>query len=132
MFSNTVPTRTAISRGFLLAAALAGCGLISGCGRQAPSFAPGELTVISDPPGSQGELCLGGSTIGRYNMDLQTVVADSFSTDLINGNTGGGVGNLPGAIGGSIGSGQTWNFQGWVRLSGTSRWTDALEVTFEL
>ncbi len=86
--------------------------------------------VINDPPGSQGQLCLGGSPIGRYSADLQVVSAGSFSTDLINGNTGGGAGNLPNPPGGQLAPGQTWNFQGWVRIAGSSRWTAAINVTF--
>ena len=58
--------------------------------------------------------------------------AGSFSTDIINGNVGGGNGDLPSTIGGSIQPGDTWNFQFWGRHMGvSSTFTDALEVTFK-
>jgi len=86
--------------------------------------------IITDPPGAIGDLCLGGAQIGRYNADVGAVVGGSFATDLINGVTGGGAGNLPNPPGGALTAGQTWNFQTWVRVSGSSRFSPGLSVTF--
>jgi hypothetical protein len=89
--------------------------------------------VIVDPPGSQGELCLAGSMpgIGRYALDIGPVVGDAISTDLINGVVGGGAGNLPNPPGGILSAGQTWNFQTWVRVPGSSRFSPAITVVFQ-
>ena len=90
--------------------------------------------VFTDPPGSQGDLCLtGGGPIGRYNADLQsTGGTGTYSTDLYNGNTGGGAGNLPNPPGGTLSPGDTWNIQGWNRMPAGSptTWSKALAVTF--
>ncbi len=88
--------------------------------------------VINNPPGAVGDLCLSGGTIGRYTADLGVVdAAGTFSTDVINGNTGGGAGNLPTSIGGVISPGSTWNWQFWARHAGVpSTFSDAISVTF--
>jgi hypothetical protein len=88
-------------------------------------------SVISDPPGAQGDLCLGGAAIGRYNADVGAVVGQSHSTDLVNGATGGGNGTLPNPPGGTLTAGQTWNFTAWYRQGpGLSSFADAIVVTF--
>jgi hypothetical protein len=89
--------------------------------------------VISDPPGAMGDLCLGGSKIGRYVKDVGLVSGpdDSYSIDLIDGVTGGGTGALPSPLNATLAPGQTWSFQVWTRVSGSSRFTPALRVTFE-
>ena len=89
--------------------------------------------VVVDPPGALGEFCLGGSTpgIGRYVADMGPVVGESFSTDLVHGPTGGGAGHLPNPPGGVLTPGDTWNFQTWTRVTGSSRFSSALRVTFE-
>jgi hypothetical protein len=89
--------------------------------------------TITDPPGSQGDLCLAGSPIGRYNADLQAPGGSgTYSTDIYNGNTGGGAGNLPSPPGGALTAGSTWNFQGWQRMpaGAPTTWSNALEVLF--
>jgi len=89
--------------------------------------------TLTDPPGSVGDLCLLGSSIGRYNADLQSPGGSgTYTTDLYNGNTGGGAGNLPTPPGGSLMSGDTWNIQGWHRMpaGAPTEWSRALEVTF--
>ena len=90
-------------------------------------------TVISDPPGAFGDLCLGGAALGRYIADAQVIDASGqIVTDVINGNVGGGVGNLPGGLGGAIMPGDTWNWQYWARVSVFgSTFSDALTVTFQ-
>lgn len=89
--------------------------------------------VINNPPGATGDLCLGGGVIGRYLADLAVIDGNGqIVTDIINGNTGGGVGNLPNPPGGSIQAGDTWNFQYWARHMGvSSTFSDAMSVTFK-
>jgi hypothetical protein len=91
--------------------------------------------VIVQPPGSVGDLCLGGSTpgIGRYSADLMAVDASGqVETDLWRGNTGGGSGQLPNPPGGQLSAGETWNYQYWYRDGGSSNFTDAVRVTWNL
>lgn len=121
---------------------------VSTCDCTAPSIhvelmdgAPGEfgylltgkgVTPIPDPPGATGDLCLGGSAIGRFTADLGTIdPAGSLSTDILNAQTGGGGGGVPN-IGGNFCSppGQTWSFQYWYRQQGSSRFSMAVRVTF--
>lgn len=92
--------------------------------------------VVSNPPGANGDLCLGGSTpgTGRYVADLQSPGGSgTFSTDIYNGNTGAGAGSLPNPPGGTLMPGDTWNFQAWNRMPGgnPSTFTKALTVTFK-
>lgn len=88
--------------------------------------------IINNPPGATGNLCLDGAAIGRYIQDVATIdAAGMIVTDIINGNTGGGSGDLPLTIGGSLQAGDTWNWQYWARHSGaSSTFSDALSVTF--
>ena len=88
--------------------------------------------VISNPSGAVGDLCLGGSAIGRYIADLGVIDgAGQIVTDIIGGSVGGGAGNLPSSIGGTIDAGETWNFQYWARHQGvSSTFSDAIGVTF--
>ena len=122
---------------------------VSSCDCAAPSIwidlvggAPGEfgylltgkgVTPISDPPGASGDLCLGGSAIGRFTADLGTIdSAGTLSTDILNAQTGGGGGGVPN-VGGNFCSppGQTWSFQYWYRQQGSSRFSRAVRVTFQ-
>jgi hypothetical protein len=90
--------------------------------------------TFTDPPGSVGDLCLtGNGPIGRYNADLQSPQGSgSYTTDIYNGNTGGGAGNLPQPPGGTLTPGDTWNIQGWQRMpaGGATTWSAALAMTF--
>lgn len=89
--------------------------------------------VIADPPGAFGDLCLGGAPMGRYIADAQVINgAGQIVTDVINGNVGGGIGSLPGPLGGTIMPGDTWNWQYWARVPiFGSTFSDALMVTFQ-
>lgn len=88
----------------------------------------GQGTNSVNPPGSEGEICLVGASIGRYSS--QALTADN----------GGGLGPftpgilpLPNNLGTAM-AGATWNFQCWYRdqnMGSTSNFTDALAVTFE-
>lgn len=90
--------------------------------------------VVVDPPGATGSLCLDGAPIGRYIADAGVIDgAGNLVTDVINGNVGGGAGNLPATVGGgTIQAGVTWNWQYWARHTGvSSTFSDALSVTFQ-
>ena len=95
-------------------------------------IAPGQ-TAIHPIPGAQGTLCVGPSGIGRYVQDLQaTGGSGGYSVDIYNNVTGGGGGGIPSAAGGgTLTVGDTWNFQCWNRIAGSSTFTEALEVTFK-
>ena len=91
-------------------------------------------------PVSSGLLCLGGS-IGRYNAAAGPALNSlgQFQAGVfvnLSGTSATGTGfdvpfNLPGPINGTIGSGQTWNFQLWYRdLGNTSNFTNGLAAQF--
>ncbi|MDA1266037.1 MAG: hypothetical protein O2816_13230 [Planctomycetota bacterium] len=86
--------------------------------------------VIQDPPGAQGDLCLGGAPIGRYVADVSSVLGERISVDLVHGATGGGLGGLPAPLGGVLQPGDMWRFQVWMRYGTSSRFTDVLTATF--
>jgi len=69
-------------------------------------------TAVS--PTGVSELCLAGSTIGRYSKDAGAISSSgSFSVDLLNANSAPG-GGVP-TIGGALCNGNTWRFQYWHR-----------------
>jgi FG-GAP-like repeat len=82
---------------------------------------------FTNPPGSQGNLCLGGG-VGRYNSDILHsggAGAISLRIDLTQTPTPGG--NV------AVQPGETWNFQAWFRDNNpgnTSNFTDGVTVTF--
>ena len=88
---------------------------------------------VTNPPGANGELCVGPSGVGRYNQDLQsTGGSGGYTVDIYNSITGGGGGGIPGSAGGgALIPGDTWNFQCWNRVSGGSTFSAALTVTFQ-
>ena len=77
------------------------------------------------PPGSQGNLCLGGS-IGRHTANvMNTGAAGEFSLQL----------NLtmvptPGGMV-AVGAGETWNWQAWFRDGASSNFTDGISILFQ-
>ena len=87
------------------------------------SLTPGFVV----PPGSQGNLCLGGG-IGRYKDDIMNSGSAgemSLQLDLNNTPTPGGIV--------AIQPGETWHFQAWFRDSNpnqTSNFTDGVLITF--
>ena len=91
-------------------------------------FLNGTAQDFITPPGSSGNLCLGGS-LGRYNalpeiFNSGIAGTGSLVLDLT---------NTPSALGPqTIMSGETWNFQCWYRDSAdvTSNFSDAVSVTF--
>lgn len=88
-------------------------------------FVTSQTQGFVNPPGSQGNLCLGG-TIGRYSADVLFTGVDgavSLPIDLQSLPLGGGTAVLPG---------QTWNFQLWFRdVGSTSNFTDGVAVLFQ-
>ena len=92
-------------------------------------------SVVVDPQGALGSLCLTGAPIGRYASDVGAIDGSgTFQIDLLNAVSGGGGGNLPNPPGGNLCTpvGQTWNFQFWHRNPGApAGFSRALSVTFQ-
>ena len=90
-------------------------------------FLCSQTQSLAQPPGSQGNLCLGG-TIGRFNKDVQNsgaVGAFSIQVDLT---------QLPVSPPVAVQPGETWNFSAWYRdinPTPTSNFTDGVAVLFE-
>jgi hypothetical protein len=69
-------------------------------------------TAVS--PTGVSELCLAGSTIGRYSNDAGAIsTSGTYSIDLLNAASAPG-GGVP-TIGGALCNGNTWRFQYWHR-----------------
>ena len=80
---------------------------------------------VSNPGGSQGNLCLGGQ-IGRFVQQIQNTGPNGTTTVPVD------LTQLPPPLG-SIDAGETWNFQTWFRdknPSNTSNFTDGISVLF--
>ena len=89
-------------------------------------------TVIHQPPGSKGDLCVtGGTCLGRYAQDIGRITASgTFTTDIEHSASGGPGYGIP-TCGGHITVGQTWSFQYWHRQPlGPSTFSQAVAVTF--
>jgi FG-GAP repeat protein len=113
------------------AAALDNCASL-----EVTKMPPGQIGMLMTsqtqgftlPPGSQGNLCLGGA-IGRYTDQLfQTGPEGRYEAWL-------DLKNMP-QPGGFVSAqpGETWNFQVWFRDNNpgpTSNFTDAVAITFE-
>ena len=89
-------------------------------------FLAGRMQGFSNPPGSQGILCLAGN-IGRYDEVPEIIQGPtgSFVLDL---------GSIPVNPPTAVQPGDTWNFQCWYRDANpgpTSNFTDAVSVTFQ-
>lgn len=84
------------------------------------------ISHVSQPGGSNGDLCLGGNhSIGRHNRSGE--VRNSGAS---------GIANLTLDLLGmplqqAVVAGSTWNFQCWHRDSGTSNFSDVISVRFE-
>ncbi|MCP3916822.1 MAG: hypothetical protein GY711_14810 [bacterium] len=89
-------------------------------------FLAGQTQGFTNPPGSQGNICLMGD-IGRYDE----------ATDIIQGPTGEiqlDLTSIPVNPPTAILPGDTWNFQCWYRDNNpepTSNFTDAVSLTFQ-
>ena len=82
---------------------------------------------VQSPPGSQGDLCLGGA-IARFNAQVQNSGPSgefAIQVDLT---------SIPLSPPHMVVAGETWNFSTWYRdvnPGPTSNFTDAVSVTFE-
>jgi len=90
--------------------------------------------IVSQPPGAIGDLCLvGGSCLGRYAKDIgQVDGAGGFALDISSTISGGPGFGIP-TCGGSLQSGETWNFQFWHRqpMGVPSTFSEAIGITFQ-
>jgi hypothetical protein len=89
-------------------------------------FITSQTQGFATPPGSQGNLCLGGA-IGRFTAAAgSTGAAGRLQLDV-------DTNAIPTSPPAQIQPGQTWNFQAWFRdvnPGPTSNFTDAVSVTF--
>ncbi|MCP3919876.1 MAG: hypothetical protein GY711_30455 [bacterium] len=88
-------------------------------------FLAGQTQGLSNPPGSQGPICLSGN-IGRFNQVPQIIQGPngSLRIDLF---------AIPVNPPQAVQPGDTWNFQCWYRDNqpgATSNFTDAVSLTF--
>ena len=87
-----------------------------------------QQAVIMNPGNSQGNLCLGGGLIGRFNDQIAysgTQGTASFQVDLT---------NMPALLGTvNVMAGETWNYQLWYRdqnPTSTTNYSNPVEVLF--
>lgn len=83
--------------------------------------APG---FVATPPGSEGNLCLGG-TIGRFSQDVQSSGTEGFFSMAVD------LTDVPQL--GAVQAGESWFFQAWFRdhnPTATSNFTDGVEIQF--
>ena len=72
------------------------------------------LGTAAVSPTGVSQLCLAGSTIGRYSQDAGSISGwGTFSIDLLNATSAPG-GGVP-TVGGALCNGNTWRFQYWHR-----------------
>ncbi len=91
-------------------------------------------SVVSNPAGAQGDLCILGGSLGRYVLDFGPISGSgTFSTDISNSASGGPGFGIPNSGGAAILTGETWNFQYWHRNPGgaPSGFSEAVSVTFK-
>ena len=88
-------------------------------------FVASQTQGFAQPPGSQGNLCVGGS-IKRYSQNvMNTGPFGSFSMAI-------DLNAIPGH--GAVSPGETWNFQAWFRDNNpgpTSNFTDGYSILFQ-
>lgn len=87
-------------------------------------FVFGETTGFFTPPGSQGNLCLGGK-LGRFNGQIGNSGATGEFSASVN------LTSLPVWGGYAVQPGETWRFQAWFEDGATSNFSDAVEITFQ-
>ena len=84
-------------------------------------FLTSETQGFFMPPGSVGNICLGGN-IGRYNGDVGTGPSFSLTIDLT---------SMPVNPVQAVLPGEDWNFQAWYRdVGNTNNFTDGLNILF--
>ena len=82
-----------------------------------------DAGFVSNPGGSAGNLCLGGSA-----LRLTSLLGNSGTGGTLTGKLK--LNSLPGPPPNAVVTGDTWYFQTWYRDKGTSNFTDALSVLF--
>jgi len=88
-----------------------------------------QQAVISNPGNSQGDLCLGGGSIGRFSQQVAFTGAQGTATvdvDLTDMPT------LFGTL--TVVAGETWNYQMWYRdynPGATTNYTNPVAVVFQ-
>ena len=90
-------------------------------------------SVVSNPGGAVGDLCVAGGFLSRYRLDLGAISgASTFTTDISNSSSGGPSFGIPNSGGASILAGETWNFQYWHRnpAGAPSGFSEAVGVIF--
>ena len=119
-----------------------GCDLTNPITLDLSGGPPGQFTylligsgasIVSNPAGALGDLCVTGGILSRYRLDLGAIsAAGTFSTDISNSASGGPGFGIPSSGGASIQSGETWNFQYWHRnpAGAPSGFSEAVSVTF--
>lgn len=119
-----------------------GCDLLNPITLDLSSGPPGQFTylligsgasIVSDPAGALGDLCVTGGLLSRYRLDLGAIsAAGTFSTDISNSASGGPGFGIPSSGGASIQPGETWKFQYWHRnpAGAPSGFSEAVSVTF--
>ncbi len=120
-----------------------GCDLTGPITLDMSNAPPGQFTylligsgssVVTDPAGAIGDLCVVGGLLSRYRLDLGAISAGgTFSTDISNSASGGPGFGIPSSGGAAIASGETWNFQYWHRnpAGAPSGFSEAIAVTFK-
>lgn len=120
-----------------------GCDLSSAITLDLSSGPPSQFTylligagssVVTNPAGAVGDLCVVGGFLSRYRLDLGAIsAAGTFTTDISSSASGGPGFGIPSSGGASIQPGETWNFQYWHRnpSGAPSGFSEAVSVTFK-
>ena len=91
-------------------------------------FLIGNGTTLVNPPGSNGNLCILGSVLGRYNAldQIRNTQLGGQSFGLLIDSL-----QLPLNPAAPAMVGETWHFQAWFRDGASSNFSDALAITFQ-
>jgi len=90
-------------------------------------------SVVTNPPGAKGDLCIVGGFFSRYVLDLGPIsAAGMFFVDISNSASGGPGYGIP-SSGSAIQPGETWNFQYWHRnpAGQPSGFSEAVAIQFK-
>ncbi|MDE0913744.1 MAG: FG-GAP repeat protein [Planctomycetota bacterium] len=122
---------------------VSGCDLLSPISIDLSNGPPSQFTylligagssVVTNPAGAVGDLCVVGGLLSRYRLDLGAIsAAGTFTTDISSSASGGPGFGIPSSGGASIQPGETWNFQYWHRnpAGAPSGFSEAVSVAFK-